>query len=619
MKLTNRIKRTVPAVLMMGAMSMTSFAGSWQATAEGWKYLNDYGTYTANTWMVAGGLDYHMNAFGIMDTGWIQDSADGRLYYLDPISGVMAEGWRLIDSRWYFFDTRIGGPRGALLTGWQWIDGKCYYLDPAQGGACAVSVTTPDGYIVDATGAWTDASGNQYFEAGKGISSTTRERIYSETEETEDDPWFGDEDYYGGSYGGSYQASYDSQWEGYDDSSVSGSANNFTTGNYGMMTSSQISEMKSVIADFKAQYITDDMSDFEKELTIIQWIVENCEYEASESRYDWSRSTAYSVMIEGKGQCAGYADAFLQMAMACGLEARYVYNTSHAWNLVKLDGDWYHVDVTWEDPIGSNSYGFGSLRNKYINLTDSEISSEFSSHKTWSPKTIKANGTKYGHYTVADYLETGEVDISSENRAEEEFNKEIESIRNDEVNNIIHFESVDQTVEELAAYMRHMLDDRRDVMEAAIIFDEFKDLNVFDSVDIYEYCDEIGERLSDLMNEEYGDVLKSSFDPLITRKDMYDNTFCWVYESVSYNKGEGAEVPYVINFIDKDTGEVVGTQSGSGERLTDIAYDFPEGYDWISNRSHELKEGNAWNNGKSFNIRGYGRVEMDVKVRNTAD
>lgn len=33
---------------------------------------------------------------------------------------------------------------------------------------------------------------------------------------------------------------------------------------------------------------------------------------------------------------------------------RYVYNTSHAWNLVRIDGDWYHVDVTWEDPGDSS-------------------------------------------------------------------------------------------------------------------------------------------------------------------------------------------------------------------------------------------------------------------------
>ena len=616
MKLTNRTKTMAMSAIMAGTMGMVSFAGSWQASAEGWRYLNDYGSYTADTWMVAGGLDYHMNAMGIMDTGWLQDSSDGRVYYLDPVSGAMAEGWRLIDGSWYFFDTRIGGPRGAMLIGWQWIDGRCYYLDPSKGGACAVSATTPDGYTVDASGAWIDASGAQYYEPGKGISSAESLSIYTETD-GESELWLEDDIYDGGyswsdNGNSSYRVSYDSLWDDYSDTSVSASANDFKNGNYGMMTASQISEMKEVINDFKAEYINDDMSEFEKELAIIEWIVENCQYEKGEN---WSRATAYSCLVLGKAQCSGYADAFLQMAKACGLDARYVYNTRHAWNLVNIDGDWYHVDVTWEDPLGSNSYGIGNLRNMYINLTDSEIASEVTSHKTWSPNTIKADGTRYGHYTVADYLETGEVDISSENRAQEEFEKEMDDIRDENVNNIIHFKTVDQTVEELAAYVRYMLDDRRNVMEAAILFDEFKSLSLSQSVDIYDYCDEIGEQLSELINEEYGDVLETSFDPLIIRKDMYDNTYCWVYESVRYSEGNGAKIPYTINFIDKDTGEIVGTQTGSGERLTDIDFDFPEGYGWISNRSHEVLEGEAWNNGESFSIRGFDRVEMDVKVK----
>ena len=181
---------------------------------------------------------------------------------------------------------------------------------------------------------------------------------------------------------------------------MSGSANDFKTANFGMMTSSQWKETKAAIEKFKQEYITDGMSDMEKEIKIIEWLVQNCRYQ---SKSDWSRSTAYSCIILGKAQCAGYADAFLQTAKLCGLDARYIHNSSHAWNLVKLDGDWYHVDVTWEDPIGGNSYGFGNLRNKYINLTDDKIRNE-RSHKTWSPNSLKATGTKYGPEAVKEYL-----------------------------------------------------------------------------------------------------------------------------------------------------------------------------------------------------------------------
>ena len=162
----------------------------------------------------------------------------------------------------------------------------------------------------------------------------------------------------------------------------------------------QWKETKNAIEAFRQQYIKDGMSDLEKEIRIIEWLVGNCSYEKGE---DWSRGTAYSCIVLGKAQCSGYADAFLQTAKLCGLDVRYVYNERHAWNLVKLDGDWYHVDVTWEDPIGKQNYGFGNLSNRYINLTDDQIRAvEY--HSTWETPELAAAGTKYGPAVVAECL-----------------------------------------------------------------------------------------------------------------------------------------------------------------------------------------------------------------------
>ena len=67
-----------------------------------------------------------------MVTGWRVDTRDGNWYYLDPLNGVMAQGWRKIDGKWYYFSMEEGSANGMLLK----------------------NTTTPDGYKVDADGVW---------------------------------------------------------------------------------------------------------------------------------------------------------------------------------------------------------------------------------------------------------------------------------------------------------------------------------------------------------------------------------------------------------------------------------------------------------------------------------
>lgn len=387
MKKAERIVGKIGMAALFTVLSGTSaFAGTWHSEAEGWRYQADDGRMVAQAWVQDGERSYSIGADGYMQIGWIQENGN-----------------------WYFLDTRADGPQGALLTGWQWIDGRCYYLNPDNGGAMAAASVTPDGYPVDASGAWTDENGVAYYEQGKGISSGN----------AADASAAGMGSGAGGSTAGSmgagitgsavvqtFSTSDDEDWSDYSDSSVCYSANDFTMGNYYKMSADERDEMEDAIEEFKDEYITSGMSDFEKEMTIIQWIVENCKYKRGEG---WENATAYSCIVNGEAQCAGYADAFLQMAKSCGLKARYVSNSTHAWNLIQLEGDWYHVDVTWEDPLGSNCYGFGDLRNKYINLKDSQIR-EIRSHKTWSPDSVKAKGSAYGYDAVAEYMKKEAVE-----------------------------------------------------------------------------------------------------------------------------------------------------------------------------------------------------------------
>jgi len=66
----------------------------------------------------------------------------------------------------------------------------------------------------------------------------------------------------------------------------------------------------------------------------------------------------YGSMIENRCVCEGYAEAFQYLAQQFNIECIIARSSSHEWNLVKMDNNWYIVDITWDDPE-SNPTGYG--------------------------------------------------------------------------------------------------------------------------------------------------------------------------------------------------------------------------------------------------------------------
>lgn len=101
--------------------------------------------------------------------------------------------------------------------------------------------------------------------------------------------------------------------------------------------------------------ITDKMSDFEKVKTINQYLIDRFEYDDS-----LVSNNAYSALTTGKTTCQGYALTTCKMLDLAGVENKIVIGTlngvGHGWNLVKLNGKWYQLDVTNNDVLGNNKY-----------------------------------------------------------------------------------------------------------------------------------------------------------------------------------------------------------------------------------------------------------------------
>ena len=108
-----------------------------------------------------------------------------------------------------------------------------------------------------------------------------------------------------------------------------------------------------------------DGSDYQKALWLHDWLLEQLDYDTS---LEWC--SAESALTRHLGTCQAYESAYAQLLRAAGIENMEVSNTTdgHTWNGIKIDGEWYQVDCTWDD--SSNNYYNFDQRHLYFGLTD---------------------------------------------------------------------------------------------------------------------------------------------------------------------------------------------------------------------------------------------------------
>lgn len=108
-----------------------------------------------------------------------------------------------------------------------------------------------------------------------------------------------------------------------------------------------------------------DGSEYAKALWLHDWLLDQLEYDKT---LKWS--SAESALTRGLGTCQSYESAYAKLLTAAGIEnseTRDKYD-GHTWNAVKLDGQWYQTDCTWDDS-SDNWYSFDQ-RHLYFGLTD---------------------------------------------------------------------------------------------------------------------------------------------------------------------------------------------------------------------------------------------------------
>ncbi len=119
-------------------------------------------------------------------------------------------------------------------------------------------------------------------------------------------------------------------------------------------------------------HVGKDKTEYQRERIIHDLMISNCSYKTgvTSTGDGWQYFSAYGALVSGEAVCEGYSKSMQVLLTRVGIPCSTVRGeadgVSHMWNVVKLSGEWYHLDVTWDDADDKINY-------EYLNLTTEDI------------------------------------------------------------------------------------------------------------------------------------------------------------------------------------------------------------------------------------------------------
>ena len=148
--------------------------------------------------------------------------------------------------------------------------------------------------------------------------------------------------------------------------------------------------------------VKDSMSDLEKALAIHDYIVMDCQYDYRNYLDSSMPDNDFSMLgpiYEKTAVCQGYALAFQYYMNVLGIPCETISGGNHMWNLVEINGEWYHLDCTWDDPVWDMT---GRVRHTYFLGSDTLFAgTETGSSHQWDVDSFRAcTDTTYDDLTT---------------------------------------------------------------------------------------------------------------------------------------------------------------------------------------------------------------------------
>ena len=129
------------------------------------------------------------------------------------------------------------------------------------------------------------------------------------------------------------------------------------------------------VEEIEKEIWNSSMSNEDKIKEAHNYIINNSKYDKDRSDNNivkYKSDTAYGSLLEGYSLCGGYTDAMELFLEDMGIKSYKISSENHVWNAVNLNNAWYHLDLTWDDPITTD--GSDILEYNFFLITTSELS-----------------------------------------------------------------------------------------------------------------------------------------------------------------------------------------------------------------------------------------------------
>ena len=171
------------------------------------------------------------------------------------------------------------------------------------------------------------------------------------------------------------------------------------------------------------------MTPFELELAVYDWLRDNVIYEKVEGM-DARRGhkTTYGALVNGKADCVGFTQSFQYIMGLLGVESLLVSGllldgsdivdagAGHAWNAIKLDGEWYYSDVTndahYSTADNLPSHYYLNRTERFITDHDYVIGADIMGAYTLTAN-ISCTSVKHNYYVMTDTHIASDADFKS--------------------------------------------------------------------------------------------------------------------------------------------------------------------------------------------------------------